>query len=201
MADESQRTWRPRVWRSWRAHPAHGCRRFAACLAAACLALLAGAPPASALPTHTLHARGGAGATSAPRPRGACLRLRGGLAGSSCFGPGCGGRPLPDVLGFGAWQASQLNGGSALWAPIAVVAGVVVLGNIIDGTRGWDKLTRQRVGTTYLHFFLSTFVWAGTAFACWQAGMVPLSPYAPLGLGLLGMLLVYRQTFSNLGLH
>jgi hypothetical protein len=120
---------------------------------------------------------------------------------SSCFGPGCGGRPLPDVLGFGAWQASQLNGGSALWAPMAVVAGVVVLGNIIDGTRGWDKLTRQRVGTTYLHFFLSTFVWAGTAFACWQAGMVPLSPYAPLGLGLLGMLLVYRQTFSNLGLQ
>ena len=92
-----------------------------------------------------------------------CLRLRGGLAGGgSCTGPACGGRALPDVLGFGAWQASQMSGGGSLWMPIAVVAFVVVLGNVADGTRGWDKVTRQRVGSTYLHFFLSTFVWAGT---------------------------------------
>ena len=148
-------------------------RHRTSCLAV--LALLAGAPSAGALsalqgiapasaPASAPGARLLALHPSASSPSlGSCLRLRGGLAGGgSCTGPACGGRALPDVLGFGAWQASQMSGGGFLWAPMAVIAGVVVLGNVLDGTRGWDKLTRQRVGSTYLHFFLSTFVWAGT---------------------------------------
>jgi hypothetical protein len=65
-----------------------------------------------------------------------CIRLRGG--GGQCTNPlGCGGRPLPDALGFGAWQASWLNGGSTLYVPLAGLAALVLLGNAVDGTRGW----------------------------------------------------------------
>lgn len=63
------------------------------------------------------------------------MRLRGG---GQCNNPlGCGGRPLPDALGFGAWQASWLNGGSTLYVPLAGLAALVLLGNAVDGTRGW----------------------------------------------------------------
>ena len=72
--------------------------------------------------------------TSRLTPR--CMRMRGG--GGQCPGPmGCGGRALPDALGFGAWQASWLNGGSTLYVPLAGLAGLVLLGNAVDGTRGW----------------------------------------------------------------
>jgi len=30
------------------------------------------------------------------------------------------------------------------------------------------------------------------AFACWKFGMVPNSPMAPMGVGILGMFLIYR---------
>ena len=78
---------------------------------------------AAALPAHPAGAdvrwAGARAAASARTTSHSILRLRGGLAGPQCVGPNCGGRALPDVLGFGAWQASALNGGSSLYVPLA----------------------------------------------------------------------------------
>lgn len=135
------------------------------------------------------------GIRAAPSCAGLPLRLRGGLAGgsSSCFGPTCGGRPLPNVLGFGAWQASAMPGGSSgIYLPLAGLAGLIVAGHALDGTRGWSTLTRQRVSATYFHFFMSTIIWAGTAFGCWKLGVVPYTPAARIVVFLMGAFLVMR---------
>ena len=87
-------------------------------LAALCCKMAAAlpAPPAGA----DVRWAGARAAASARTTSHSILRLRGGLAGGpQCFGPTCGGRALPDVLGFGAWQASALNGGSSLYVPLA----------------------------------------------------------------------------------
>jgi len=90
------------------------------------LAFLLTVTTASALPAYDFN--GG---------YGGCLRLRGGLAGGGgqCGPAGCG-RALPSVLGFGAWQASQMSGGKSLYLPLAGLAGLIVMGSVADGTRG-----------------------------------------------------------------
>jgi len=97
------------------------------------LAFLLTVTTASALPAYDFHGGGVRGHTATK----ACLRLRGGLAGGGgqCGPAGCG-RALPSVLGFGAWQASQMSGGNSLYLPLAGLAGLIVMGSVADGTRG-----------------------------------------------------------------
>lgn len=85
-----------------------------------------------------------------------------------------------------------MTGGISLYLPLAGLAGLVVLGRVADGTRGWSKVTRQRLSATYFHFFVSTLIWSGTALSCWKLGLVPLSPVAPLVQSIVGMWLVWQ---------
>jgi len=97
------------------------------------LAFLLTVTTASALPAYDFHGRG-----TTKTANKACLRLRGGLAsgGGQCGLAGGCGRALPSVLGFGAWQASQMSGGKSLYLPLAGLAGLIVMGSVADGTRG-----------------------------------------------------------------
>ena len=68
----------------------------------------------------------------------------------------------------------------------------MLLGQAADGARGWSKITRQRVSATFLHFFVSTLIWSGTALVCWKLGLVPFSTAALVVEGLVGLFLVGR---------
>ena len=91
-------------------------------------------------------------------------------------------------------NASALPEGAALTrAPHrGRIAGLMLLGQAADGARGWSKITRQRVSATFLHFFVSTLIWSGTALVCWKLGLVPFSTAALVVEGLVGLFLVGR---------
>ena len=103
------------------------------------------------------------------------------------------------ALPAGQWMslhahASALPEGAALTrAPHrGRIAGLMLLGQAADGARGWSKITRQRVSATFLHFFVSTLIWSGTALVCWKLGLVPFSTAALVVEGLVGLFLVGR---------
>ena len=103
------------------------------------------------------------------------------------------------ALPAGQWMsllahASALPEGAALTrAPHrGRIAGLMLLGQAADGARGWSKITRQRVSATFLHFFVSTLIWSGTALVCWKLGLVPFSTAALVVEGLVGLFLVRR---------
>ena len=48
------------------------------------------------------------------------------------------------------------------------------------------------MSATFLHFFVSTLIWSGTALVCWKLGLVPFSTAVLVVEGLVGLFLVRR---------